>query len=81
MNKKRLKICWPNNLTTIAKDGEDWFEKAQKANLEIPTGCLVGSCGACEIEVNGETLRPCIKNIEFKDHTYLKIEFTADPFW
>ena len=31
MNKKRLKICWPNKLTTIAEEGEDWFEKAQKA--------------------------------------------------
>ena len=81
MNKKRLKICWPNKLITIAEEGEDWFEKAQKANLEIPAGCLVGNCGACEIDVNGKTVRPCVKNIEYKDNTYLKIEFTTDPFW
>ena len=81
MNKKKLKICWPNNTTTSAEEGEDWFEKAQKANVEIPTGCLVGSCGACEIDVNGETVRPCVKNIEFKDNKYLNIEFTTDPFW
>ena len=81
MNKKTLKIRWPNKLTTIAEEGDDWFEKAQKAYLEIPTGCLVGSCGACEIDVNGKTVRPCLKNIEYKDNTYLKIEFTTDPFW
>ena len=81
MNKKNLKIHWPNNLTTIAEEGENWFLKAQMANLEIPTGCLLGSCGACEIDVNGETIRPCIKNIEYKNNINLNIEFTTDPFW
>ena len=81
MNKKNLKIHWPNNVITIAEEGEDWFLTAKKANVEIPSGCLTGSCGACEIDVNGETIRPCIKNIEFKNNIYLEIEFTTDPFW
>ena len=81
MSKKNLKIHWPNNLITSAKEGEDWFFTAKKANVEIPTGCLTGSCGACEIDVNGETVRPCVKNIEYKDNTYLNIQFTTDPFW
>ena len=81
MNKKNLKIHWPNNLTTLAEEGEDWFLKAQIANLNIPTGCLLGSCGACEIDVNGETIRPCVKNIEYKNNIDLNIEFTKDPFW
>jgi len=81
LNKKNLKIHWPNNVITIAEDGEDWFLTAKKANVEIPSGCLTGSCGACEIDVNGETIRPCIKNIEFKNNIYLEIEFTTDPFW
>ena len=51
MNKKKLKIHWPNNSITFAEEGEDWFLKAQMANLDIPTGCLLGSCGACEIDV------------------------------
>ena len=79
--KRKLKISWPNNLTSIAEEGEDWFLKAQKANLEIPTGCMVGSCGACEIDVNGETVRPCIKNIEYINNSHLHIEFTTDPYW
>ena len=81
MNKKNLKIHWPNNLTTLAEEGEDWFLKAQMANYHIPTGCLIGSCGACEIDVNGETVRPCVKNIEYKNNINLNIEFTTDPFW
>ena len=81
MNKKHLKIHWPNNLITTAIDGEDWFLKAQTVNINIPKGCLLGSCGACEIDVNGETIRPCIKNIEFKNNVDLNIKFTYDPFW
>ena len=66
---------------TTAEEGEDWFLKAQKANIKIPTGCMNGSCGACEIDVNGETIRPCLKNIEYKKDVDLNIEFTSDPFW
>ena len=81
MKKILLKIRWPNNILTIAKEGEDWFSIAEKANIEIPTGCLNGNCGACEIDVNGETIRPCVKNIEYKNDINLNIEFTSDPFW
>ena len=81
MKKKKLTIHWPNNLITIAEEGEDWFLKAQMANLDIPTGCLLGNCGACEIDVNGETIRPCIRNIEYKNDDHLNIEFTSDPYW
>ena len=81
MKKKKLKIHWPNNSMTTAEEGEDWFLKAQMADLNIPTGCLTGSCGACEIDVNGETIRPCVKNIEYKNDFDLNIEFTSDPFW
>ena len=81
MKKKKLKIHWPNDSITTAEEGEDWFLKAQKANIKIPTGCMIGTCGACEIDVNGETIRPCLKNIEYKNNSYLNIEFTKDPFW
>tara|TARA_B100000212_G_C27110714_1_gene420519 strand:+ start:35 stop:280 length:246 start_codon:yes stop_codon:yes gene_type:complete len=81
LNKKIFKIHWPNNLTSTAEEGSDWFLIAKKANIEIPSGCLTGNCGACEIDVNGETIRPCVKNIEFRNNHHLDIEFTADPFW
>ncbi len=81
MKKTKLKIKWPNNIETYAFEGDDWFSNAEKVGLEIPTGCLTGSCGACEIDVNGETVRACISNIKSKKECSLKVTFTADPFW
>ena len=81
MKKSKIKIKWPNNLETYASEGDDWFIIAEEAGLEIPTGCLTGSCGACEIEVNGETVRACISNIKTKKECSLTVSFTTDPFW
>jgi len=81
LKKNFFKIRWPNNIITNAKGGEDWFSIAKKANFEIPSGCLTGSCGACEIDVNGKTVRACISNIEESNQEYLNIEITSDPYW
>ena len=80
MKKPLIKINWPNNISTEAKEGDDWFLNAKKANINIPSGCLSGSCGACEIDVNGKTIRPCMTSIELSDQK-LNIEFTCDPYW
>ena len=81
MKEKRIKIRWSNNFETYASVGDDWFSAAEKAGLEIPTGCLTGSCGACEIDVNGETVRACISNIKDNKQCILKVSLTTDPFW
>ena len=81
MKKTNLKIIWPNNVETFASEGEDWFSLAKKAGLEIPTGCLTGSCGACEIDVNGETIRACISDIRSNKEYLLKVSLTTDPYW
>ena len=81
MKKSKITIFWPNNITTIVIEGDDWFSAAEIAGIEIPTGCLTGSCGACEIDVNGETVRPCITNIKNQKDCPLKITYTSDPFW
>ena len=73
---KNIKVIWPNNKET----GDDWFSSAEKAGLEIPTGCLTGSCGACEIDVNGETVRACISEIKNKKKCTLQVSLTTDPF-
>ena len=78
---KNIKVIWPNDKETFVSDGDDWFSSAEKAGLEIPTGCLTGSCGACEIDVNGETVRACISNIKSKKERILNISLTTDPFW
>ena len=81
MKETIIKIIWPNKNETFVSDGDDWFSSAQKAGLEIPTGCLTGSCGACEIDVNGKTVRACISNIKSNKNCILKVCLTTDPFW
>ena len=79
--KTNLKIIWPNNVETIAFEGEEGFSHAKRVGLEIPTGCLTGFCGACEIDINGVTIRPCITNVKNDCSNFLKIEMTSDPYW
>ena len=81
MKKTKIKIRWPNNCETNALEGDDWFSTAEKAGLEIPSGCLTGSCGACEIDVNGKTVRACISDIKNNRKSLLKVSLTTDPFW
>ena len=81
MKGKKIKVLWPNNIETFVSEGDDWFTSAEKAGLEIPTGCLTGSCGACEIDVNGETIRACISGIKNSKRCSLKVSLTTDPFW
>ena len=76
---KDTKIYWPNNKSSNCSAGVEWLKAANDANIEIPTGCLVGSCGACEIEVNGEVIRACISMVP--DKRDLKVEFFSDPYW
>ena len=82
MKQSEIKIIWPNNIEIYASEGDDWFSIAEKVGLEIPTGCLTGSCGACEIDVNGETVRACVSNVKRKkDDLSLKVSLTTDPYW
>ena len=81
MKKSKIKIIWPNNNETYASEGDDWISAAEKGGLEIPTGCLTGSCGACEIDVNGQTVRACISDIKSNKKSLLKVSLTSDPYW
>ena len=81
MKDKKIKIRWSNDKETYASEGDDWFLTAEKAGLDIPTGCLTGSCGACEIDVNGETIRACISDIKSNKKSLLNVSLTTDPFW
>ena len=81
MKKAKIKIIWPNNNETYASERDDSFSIAKKAGLEIPTGCLTGSCGACEIDVNGQTIRACVSEIKSNKKGLLNVSLTTDPFW
>ena len=79
MKHKEIKINWPNNKKSTSYQGEDWLKAAFNAGVEIPTGCLSGSCGACEIEVNGEVIRACINNVP--NESEINVTFFCDPYW
>jgi ferredoxin len=75
-----VRLRWPDGRSSNAAAGCSWLEAAQAAGVSIPTGCLGGSCGACEIEVNGELLRACISNVPNSQEP-LQVELASDPYW
>ena len=74
-------IRWPNGCHSTAASGSDWLQAAQAAGFSIPTGCLGGSCGACEIDVNGQTVRACIATVPASRSGELRVELSVDPSW
>ncbi len=74
-------VHWPNGKYSIVSPGTEWLKIAKEAGVDIPTGCLGGSCGACEIEVNGEIVRACINCVPISCKKELKVEFSNDPYW
>ena len=51
----------PDDVIVDAEVGELLLDVAQRAGIVIPTGCLMGSCHACEVEIeDGNTIRACI---------------------
>ena len=80
-----ITIHWPNGSQSQVASGTDWLEAARAAGVNIPTGCLGGSCGACEIEVNGEPLRACIATVApaapISPGGVLRVELASDPYW
>lgn len=71
----------PDNITIEAQAGESILQVATRAGVYIPTGCLMGSCHACEVELgDGTEICACISAIPAEtDH--LIINLYADPFW
>ena len=78
---KNVLIQWPNGQKTYCSAGMDWLQAAREAGFSIPTGCLGGSCGACEIDVNGKTIRACIATVPASKSGELSVELASDPYW
>lgn len=74
-------IHWPQGHQTRITSGSEWLEAARQAGVTIPTGCLGGSCGACEIEVNGQVVRACIATVPACRSGVLTVELASDPYW
>lgn len=71
----------PNDTEIEAEVGESFLTVASRAGIDIPTGCLMGSCHACEVEVEdiGDVCA-CISAIPPGFET-LTIHLFSDPTW
>lgn len=71
----------PDDITVTAFPGQAWLEVAQKAGIDLPTGCLQGSCGACTVDVEqlGE-VRTCISAIP-TGYDQFDVYLFSDPTW
>ena len=76
-----VQITWPEGQSTQVDAGTDWLLAAQQAGVAIPTGCMGGSCGACEIEVNGRMVRACIATVPSSRSGTLTVMWASDPYW
>ena len=81
MSPGPVTIHWPNGRSSSAQPGRSWLGAAQAAGFTIPTGCLGGSCGACEIEVNGRVVRACIASVPPSRSDELTVALASDPYW
>jgi ferredoxin len=71
----------PDNITVNAKVGEPILDVAERAGVTIPTGCLMGSCHACEVELdNGQTICACITAVP-PGKEKMTINLSADLDW
>ena len=71
----------PDDITIEAQAGEPMLEVAQRAGITIPTGCLMGSCHACEVELDdGTPICACISAIPAGSNC-LTIHLYTDLGW
>ncbi|MEG3435798.1 2Fe-2S iron-sulfur cluster-binding protein [Pannus brasiliensis CCIBt3594] len=71
----------PDDVIIEAEPGELLLDVARKAGIHITTGCLMGSCHACEVELDdGTPLCTCISGVP-GDRDSLTIHLYSDPLW
>ncbi len=71
----------PDDIIIEAEPGEPMLQVAQRAGVFIPTGCVMGHCHACEVELgDGTALCACISAIP-GDVESLTINLYSDPLW
>jgi ferredoxin len=71
----------PDDVTIDAEPGEPLLQVAERAGVLIPTGCLMGSCHACEVELDdGRAVCSCISAVPV-GRSHLTINLYTDPTW
>lgn len=79
----------PDQVSVEADVGESWLSVAERAGVEIPTGCRMGSCGACTVELDdGEEIRACMSSVmgdrppaPLEDCPHITAYVFRDPTW
>lgn len=70
----------PDGVCIAARPGELLLDCAARAGLRIPTGCLMGSCHACEVEIEGQgPVCACITTVHARHD--LTVHLYTDPVW
>ncbi len=71
----------PDNIAIEAESGELILDVASRCGITIPTGCLMGSCHACEVEIDdSHAICACISVIP-DERSHLTINLMCDPTW
>ncbi|NDJ17141.1 2Fe-2S iron-sulfur cluster-binding protein [Myxacorys almedinensis] len=71
----------PDDVVVAAEVGEPLLQVADRAGVSIPTGCLMGSCHACEVEIDGEaSVCSCISSVP-PGRDKLTVNLFFDPTW
>lgn len=71
----------PDDVVVEAEPGEPLLSVAEKAGVFIPTGCLMGSCHACEVELgDGQSICACITSVPI-GQSEITINLYSDPVW
>ncbi|MEO0758866.1 MAG: 2Fe-2S iron-sulfur cluster-binding protein [Cyanobacteria bacterium J06648_16] len=72
----------PDNISVSATVGEPLLQVAERAGVTIPTGCLMGSCHACEVEIDDrpDPICACISAVP-GGQSKLVVNLYVDPTW
>jgi ferredoxin len=71
----------PDDVTVEAQAGEPLLQVAARAGVTIPTGCLMGSCHACEVELDdGQSICSCISSVPL-GRSLVTVNLFSDPTW
>jgi ferredoxin len=79
-----MKITFlPDNVIVEAEAGEPLLDVAERGGIFIPTGCLMGSCHACEVELeDGTPICACITAVpRNKKELIINVGVATDFKW
>lgn len=70
----------PAGITVSCEPGDNLYDIATAAGIFIPTGCLMGCCHACEVELgDGSLVCACITPVPAQPT--LCVHVLMDPTW